>query len=116
MAIKLQRYAKRLVEAALERGEITKDSSARIFLYDISRYWRMLLDATDAESEQLPGWNERDELAAEIILSAAKYLQRKYELEMSKDEILQRKSKHNKCRNLEHLLEAAIRRHKRVGG
>ena len=57
---------------ALEQGIITEQSSPQVLLYDISRHWRELLDATNFASLTLVGWNEKEDVAAE--LSVGSYL------------------------------------------
>lgn len=94
MAIRLNKYAVQCEEMALASGKITPASSARPLLYDISRNWRVLLDATG-----FPGktneWSEKEEAASEVIVSALAYLQR------------------IGCRNIEQLLRDTIERQAR---
>ena len=75
MAITLNKHAAMCEENAIARGKITLNSSARPLLYDISRNWRELLDATSMRHEGSE-WNEKEELAAEIIISTITYLRR----------------------------------------
>lgn len=75
MAITLNKYAVRCEEIAIETGRITPESSPRPLLYDISRDWRELLDATPFISGQGP-WSEREAAAGGVIISAVTYLQR----------------------------------------
>ena len=76
MAITLNKLAKQCEKIALEQGIITEQSSPQVLLYDISRHWRELLDATNFASLTLVGWNEKEDVAAELIVSAVTYLQR----------------------------------------
>jgi len=95
MAITLNKQAVRCVEIALAGGKITPLSSSRISLYDISRMWRVLLDATSFPSGNLPEWSEKEEAAAEVLIATLTYLQR------------------IGCKNIEQLLRDAIERHAR---
>lgn len=98
MAITLNKYAVICEEIALAGGKITDNSSARPLLYDISRNWRSLLDATGFPSDYPGAWSEREEAASEVIISAMTYLQR------------------IGCSNIEQLLKDTIERHaKEVG-
>lgn len=76
MAIPLNKSAIRCEEIALASGKITPGSSARPLLYDISRNWRALLDASGFKSDNPGPWSEREELASEVIISALAYLRR----------------------------------------
>lgn len=98
MAITLNKYAALCVEIALANGNIGKDSSARQFLYDISRNWRVSLDATAFKSLELPEWNEKEIAACEIAISALSYLQR------------------IGCRDIEQLLKDVIAHKARMNG
>ena len=95
MAITLNKQAIRCEEIALAGGKITPLSSSRTSLYDISREWRVLLDATSFPSENLPKWSEKEEAAAEVLIATLTYLQR------------------IGCTNIEQLLRDAIERHAR---
>lgn len=77
----------------MANGRISADSSARTFLYDISRAWRRLLDATSYVGEGPGRWSEKEEAASEVIISALSYLQRLG------------------CRDIEQLLKDAVERH-----
>lgn len=92
MAITLNKYAIRCEEIAVAGGKITTNSSARPLLYDISRHWRVLLDATDFPSGNPGQWSEKEEAASEVIISAVTYLQR------------------IGCKNIEQLLKDTIER------
>ena len=92
MAITLNKQAIRCEEIALAGGKITPLSSPRISLYDISRHWRGLLDATRFPSEDVPKWSEREAAAAEVLIATLTYLQR------------------IGCRNIEQLLKDSIER------
>lgn len=92
MAITLNKCAVKCEQAAIASGRITENSSARPLLYDISRHWRELLDATCFSSPNTGPWSEREEAAAEVIISAITYLQR------------------IGCRNIEMLLKDTIER------
>lgn len=94
---KLNKYAILCEEAALVGGKITADSSPRTLIYDISRSWRALLDATDFRSERLKDWSEKEELAAEIIISAMAFLQRVG------------------CKDIERLLEDCLEQYSKPG-
>lgn len=58
------------------KGRITPNSSAQPLKYDISREWRRLLKATPFQSDSVPGWNEKEECAARVIILAITYLKR----------------------------------------
>ena len=75
MAITLNKHAIRCVKIALAKGIITPASSARASLYDISRHWRKLTEATSYVGET-GEWSEREEEAAQVIISTLTYLQR----------------------------------------
>ena len=95
MAIRLNNYAIRCEEIALARGKITPNSSARPLLYDISRDWRKLLDASNFQSANPGKWSEKEEAAAEIVVSTLTYLQR------------------IGCKDIEQLLRDTMERHAR---
>lgn len=95
MAITLNKQAIRCEEIALAGGKITPASSPRTLLYDISREWRQLLDATSFPSEKMPDWSEKEEAASEVLVAALTYLQR------------------IGCKNIEQLLLDTIERHAR---
>lgn len=76
MAITLNKYAVRCEEIALAGGKITPNSSATPLLYDISRNWRTLLEASGFSSDNPGSWSEREEAACEVMISAMTYLQR----------------------------------------
>lgn len=76
MAITLNKLAKLCEKMALEQGVITEQSSPQVLLYDISRCWRRLLDATNFQSLNLKGWSEKEDMTAELIVTAVTYLQR----------------------------------------
>ena len=76
MAIALNRYAEKCEKAALASGMIGAGSSARPLLYDISRNWRKLIDASAFKSDRLGKWSEKEEFAAELIISAVMFLRR----------------------------------------
>lgn len=95
MAITLNKSAIRCEEIAIASGKITSHSSARALLYDISRHWRELLDASSFQSDNPGAWSEREEKAAEVMISTMTYLQR------------------IGCKNIERLLNDTIERHAR---
>lgn len=95
MAITLNKYAEICEEIAIACGRITDNSSAQPLLYDISRNWRQLLDATNFKSLNDAKYSEKEELASEVIISAITYLQR------------------IGCKNIEKLLKDTIERHAR---
>ena len=95
MAITLNKYAARCEEIALAGGKITPNSSATPLLYDISRNWRELLEATNFQSLNDGPWSEKEEAAGEVIISAITYLQR------------------IGCKDIEQLLKDTIERHAR---
>lgn len=94
MAITLNKCAIRCEEIAIAGGKITNNSSARPLLYDISRNWRTLLDATNFKSG-LGEWSEKEAAAGEVLISTLTYLQR------------------IGCKNIEKLLKDIIERHAR---
>lgn len=93
MAITLNKYAGLCEEIAIVSGRITPNSSAGPLLYDISRNWRRLLDASGFQSDNPGGWSEKEESAAEVIISALTYLQ------------------HLGCKDIEQLLKDTVERH-----
>lgn len=94
MAITLNKSAIRCEEIAIASGKITSNSSARPLLYDISRN-RELLDASSFQSDNPGPWSEKEEAAAEVMISTLTYLQR------------------IGCKNIEQLLKDTIERHAR---
>ena len=76
MAIPLKKFAMQCEEIALTNGSITPATSPTATLYDISRHWRDLCNATTFKSLTLKGWTEREECAAEVIIASLVYLQR----------------------------------------
>ena len=76
MAIPLRRFAAQCVQVAIEGGKITETSSSRVSLYEISRKWRELDDATSFSSESVDGWTEKEVAAAEVIIASLTYLER----------------------------------------
>lgn len=95
MAITLNKSAIRCEEIAIASGKITSNSSARPLFYDISRNWRELLDASSFQSDNPGPWSEKEEAAAEVMISTLTYLQR------------------IGCKNIEQLLKDTIERHAR---
>ena len=92
MAITLNKLAVRCEDIALAQGKITAESSSTPLLYDISRNWRILTEASNFRS--LNGkWSEKEEAAGEVIISAVTYLQ------------------NIGCKNIEQLLKDTIERH-----
>lgn len=76
MAITLNKQAVRCEKTAIAQGKITPLSSSRASLYEISRKWRMLLDATSFPSKEAPQWSEREITAAEMMVETLVYLRR----------------------------------------
>ena len=74
MAIPLRKFAKRCEEVAIANDKITALSSSTVSLYEISRQWRKLADATSFISNE--PWSEKEEGAAEVIIAAVTDLQR----------------------------------------
>ena len=74
MAIPIKKFAKRCEEVAIANGDITALSSTNVSLYEISRQWRKLADATSYISNE--PWSEKEEAAAEVIIATLTYLQR----------------------------------------
>lgn len=93
MAITLNKIAIRCEETAIASGKITSNSSAQPLLYDISRNWRTLLDASSYKSDNPGPWSEREESATEVIISALTYLRR------------------IGCKDIEQLLKETVERH-----
>lgn len=93
MAITLNKYAIQCEKIALAEGKITSNSSPRPLLYEISRNWRLLLNATNFKGSNI--WSEKEEVAGELIISAIAYLQR------------------IGCENIEQLLKDTIEQHAR---
>lgn len=76
MAIPLKKFAMQCEEVAIANGCITPESSPTATLYDISRHWRNLCNASAFKSMTLKGWTEKEECAAEVIIASLVYLQR----------------------------------------
>lgn len=90
MAITLNKHALRCLELAIARGNITSQSPPRCSIYDISRCWRELLDATGSANQDMPQWSEKEAAAAEVMVATLAYLH------------------HIGCRNIEQLLRDTI--------
>ena len=71
MAIPLKKFAMQCEAVAIANGSITPATSPTATLYDISRHWRDLCNATTFKSLTLKGWTEREECAAEVIIANA---------------------------------------------
>lgn len=95
MAIPLKNFAKQCEDVALASGKITPASSPSVALYDISREWRKLHKATSFKSLNIPGRNEKEECAAEVIIAAMTYLRR------------------IGCNDIENLLRDTLEQHRR---
>lgn len=95
MAITLNKQALRCVELAIARGKITSESPPRCSIYDISRCWRKLLNATCTPDMDMPQWSEKETAAAEVLIATLTYLHR------------------IGCRNIEQLLRDTINLHAR---
>ena len=76
MAVSLKKLATQCVEVAMANGKITPLSSPNVTLYDISRNWRKLCRSTSFKSCEQIDYSEKEEAAAEVIISALTYLQR----------------------------------------
>lgn len=76
MAIPLKKFAAQCVQAAIEGGKITEASSPQVSLYDISRRWRELNNATGFQSLSVTGWSEKEVAAARIVIASLTYLER----------------------------------------
>lgn len=76
MALPLKKFAAQCVKSAIEGGKITKASSPRVSLYDISRRWRELYDATGFQSLSVKGWTEKEVAAARVVIASLTYLER----------------------------------------
>ena len=70
MAIPLKKFAMQCEAAAIAK------TSPTATLYDISRRWRNLCNASAFKSMTLKGWTEKEECAAEVIIASLVYLQR----------------------------------------
>lgn len=76
MAIPLRKFATQCVQVAIEGGKITEASSSRASLYEISRKWRELYDATSFQSQSVEGWTEKEVAAAKVIIASLTFLER----------------------------------------
>lgn len=76
MAKKLNKFASLCESVLLAGGKITENSSARPLLYDISRHWRALLNASGYTDNISGKWSEQEEKSGEIVISALTYLKR----------------------------------------
>lgn len=97
MAISLDKSARRCERIALAGGRITEGSSARPLLYDISRQWRRLAEASAFRCVADTEWDEREVAAAEVMIATMAYLRR------------------IGCVSIERLLADTIGRHERHG-
>lgn len=75
MAITLNKLAVQCEEIAMDGGCLTPLSSPRPLLYDISRNWRCLLDATSFHGAS-SNWSEKEEAAADVLIATLVYLRR----------------------------------------
>lgn len=76
MAIPLRKFAAHCVQVAIDGGKITKVSSPRVSLYEISRKWRELYDASNLNSLTVKDWSEKEVAAAEVIIASLTFLER----------------------------------------
>lgn len=76
MAIPLRKFAAQCVQVAIEGGKITETSSPRVSIYEISRKWRALCDATNFNSQSVKNWSEKEVAAAEVIIASLTFLER----------------------------------------
>lgn len=76
MALTINHYARLCERAAIANGEITPDTSARVNLYDISRHWRDLADATSFAHPHHKQYSEKEVAAAKVVISSITYLRR----------------------------------------
>lgn len=76
MAIPLRKFAALCVQVAIEGGKITEASSPRVSVYEISRKWRELYNATSFQSQSVEGWSEKEVAAAEVIIASLTFLER----------------------------------------
>lgn len=90
MALPLKKFSILCEEIAIASGKITPTSSPAPIVYEISRKWRDLLDATNFPSEKYLSWTEKEVAAGEIIISAVTFL------------------KLIKCKNIETLLRDIV--------
>jgi hypothetical protein len=76
MAIRLNKQAIQCEQIALAGGKITNQSSPQISLYDISKQWRELLEATNFQCSDMPKWNKKEAAAARVLIATLTYLKR----------------------------------------
>lgn len=73
--IKLNKLAIQCLKSALSRGVITGNSNPRVFVAMISAHWRRLWSSSKARCDSNPNYSEREDAAADIIISTMTYLQ-----------------------------------------
>ena len=88
--IKLNKLADFVYKTAIRRGKIRDSSSPMLAIAQISAEWRELWEATNARSEHLPIYSEKEEEAADVIIATISFL------------------KHIGCDDIEALLRAKI--------
>lgn len=88
--IKLNKLADFIYKTAIRRGKIRDSSSPMVAIAQISSEWRELWEATNASSEHLPAYSEKEEEAADVIIATISFL------------------KHIGCDDIEALLRAKI--------
>ena len=77
MAITLNKEYGALCEEITAANEyLTPESSARPLIYDISRNWRELADATPFVCDKDRRYSEQEVAAAKVVISSICYLQR----------------------------------------
>lgn len=76
MAIPLKRFTSVCAQASIRRGTITESSSPNAMLYEISRRWRDLYNATNYKNTEFEKWSEKEVSAAEIAIAVFAYLDR----------------------------------------
>lgn len=74
--ITLNKLAKKCFDIAMRRGKINECTSGRAIIMAISAEWRELMEATKYRSEHLPKYSQREEEAADVIISTLTYLKR----------------------------------------
>lgn len=73
--IKLNKLAAQCLKTFLRKGVINQSSSSKVLVAIISADWRRLWGATKHKSESNPHYSEREDAAADVIISAVTYLQ-----------------------------------------
>ena len=75
MAIALNRLSAVCEEIAKAEGKLSRDSSSRALVYEMSRNWRILCDST-RQIRAGQQWSDREKAASALLITVLGYLHR----------------------------------------